>query len=149
MTVGGLVGFNQDGTISNSYATGSVTGTGDNVGGLVGRLFSGTITASYYNRETTGQIDTGKGEGKTTAALLTPTGYMGIYDSWDDDSTDDWDFGTNEQYPVLKIDVNGNGTAGDADDLALQRPARLSVNLTNLDFMAGGEGKDFIITSNA
>ena len=146
--VGGLVGNNQDGTISNSYATGSVTGTGDNVGGLVGNN-EGTITASYYNRETTGQSDTGKGDPKTTAQLLAPTGYMGIYDSWDDDSTDDWDFGTNEQYPVLKIDVNGNGTAGDVDDLALQRPARLSVNLTNLDFMAGGEGKDFIITSNA
>ena len=148
-SVGGLVGNNTSrSTVSNNYATGLVMGTGDNVGGLVGNN-EDTITASYYNRETTGQIDTGKGEGKTTAALLTPTGYMGIYDSWDDDSTDDWDFGTNEQYPVLKIDVNGNGTAGDDADLALQRPPRLSVNLTNLDFMAGGEGKDFIITSNA
>ena len=33
--VGGLVGFSQ-GTISACYATGDVTGTGNNVGGLVG-----------------------------------------------------------------------------------------------------------------
>ena len=146
--VGGLVGYN-DKIVSNSYATGSVRGTGTvHVGGLVGFNDGGTVTASYYNSETTGQSDVDKGESKTTAELLAPTGYTGIYDSWDDDSTDDWDFGTNEEYPVLNIDVNGNGIAGDANDLALQRPARLSVNLTNLDFVAGGEGKDFIITSN-
>ena len=148
--VGGLVGDN-GGTVSNSYATGAVTGNED-VGGLVGSNYitaiRGTITASYYNRQTTGQNDTGKGEPKTTAELLTPTGYTGIYATWDDD-TDYWDFGTNGQYPVLKIDVNGNGTAGDATDLALQRPARLSVNLTRLDFTAMGEDMEFMITSNA
>ena len=143
--VGGLVGQNYQGTVLGSYATGSVTGNED-VGGLVGENFLGTITASYYNSETTGQSDVGKGEGKTTAELLTSTDYTGIYLTWDDDSTDDWDFGTNLQYPVLKIDVNGDGTADD-DDLTLQR-SRLSVDLTNLDFVADGEGKDFIITSN-
>ena len=142
-------------TISNSYATGSVTGSSD-VGGLVG-LNSATITASYYNTETTGQSDTGKGEGKTTADLLTPTGYMGIYETWsdgpdgtagNDDDTDYWDFGTDMQYPVLKIDVNGDGTAGGDDDLALQRPPRLNVNPTRLDFTAMGEGMEFAIISN-
>ena len=39
---------NSSGTITNSYSTGSVTGTGsDNVGGLLGRSESGTITESY------------------------------------------------------------------------------------------------------
>ena len=127
--VGGLVGYNA-GSISGSYATGSVTGERF-VGGLVGRnARSTTITASYYNSQTTGQNDTGKGQGKTTTELLTPTGYMGIYGSWDDgpddttsaDDTDYWDFGTNGQYPVLKIDVNGDGTSGEPDDLRTQRP---------------------------
>ena len=125
--VGGLVGDN-DGGISGSYATGSVTGS-SRVGGLVG-VNESTITASYYNSQTTGQSDTGKGQGKTTTELLTPTGYMGIYGSWDDgpddttsaDDTDYWDFGTNGQYPVLKIDVNGDGTSGEPDDLRTQRP---------------------------
>ncbi|WP_198164046.1 MBG domain-containing protein, partial [Bradyrhizobium jicamae] len=45
--VGGLVGFN-DGTITRSYATGAVSGTGNNVGGLVGISTStGNITQSY------------------------------------------------------------------------------------------------------
>ena len=44
--VGGLVGFNRDGTVSNSYATGSVTGNGY-VGGLVGRNEEGTVSNNY------------------------------------------------------------------------------------------------------
>ena len=127
--IGGLVGFNDRGTVSNSYATGAVT-SDSGIGGLVGFNNRGTVTTSYYNAQTTGQSDTGKGEPKTTAALLTPTGYTGIYGSWDDgpddtssaDDTDYWDFGTNGQYPVLKLDVDGNGTVGDADDLRAQRP---------------------------
>ena len=129
--LGGLMGRNYQGTVSNSYATGSVTGN-DDLGGLVGFSSTGTVTASYYNTETTGQNDIGKGEGKTTTDLLTPTGYTGIYQTWNND-TDYWDFGTNDQYPVLKLDVDGNGTVGDATDLRLQRP-RLSVVSSSLDF---------------
>ena len=50
------------------------------------------------------------------------------------DDTDYWDFGTNMQYPVLKIDVNGNGTAGDVTDLRAQRAPKLSVVSSSLDF---------------
>ena len=56
---------------------------------------------------------------------MAPTDYTGIYATWDDD-TDYWDFGTNGQYPVLKIDVNGNGTAGEVADLRAQRPLRFT-----------------------
>ena len=80
--VGGLVGI-AGGTVSNSYATGMVTGEID-TGGLVGINSGGTVTASYYNTETTGQNDIGQGVGKTTAELLTPTGYTGIYQTWND-----------------------------------------------------------------
>ena len=56
--VGGLVGSNYDGTVSNSYATGSVTGTGTGsssiyVGGLVGSNY-GTISNSYATGSVTG-----------------------------------------------------------------------------------------------
>ncbi|MGN7760872.1 S-layer homology domain-containing protein [Paenibacillus sp. 22594] len=44
--VGGLVGFNDSGTISNSYTAGSVSGF-STVGGLVGYNGSGTISNSY------------------------------------------------------------------------------------------------------
>ena len=132
--VGGLVGLNYQGTVSDSYVRGSVMGRRERVGGLVGEN-NGTITASYYNTETTGQSDTSKGEGKTTAELLTPTGYVGIYQTWNDgpdgvasngDDTDYWDFGTNGQHPVLKLDVDGNGTVGEVADLLAQRPLRFT-----------------------
>ena len=45
--VGGLVGINDYSTITNSYATGTVSGTGGNVGGLVGYGNYGSITNSH------------------------------------------------------------------------------------------------------
>ena len=106
--VGGLLGDSSSDTISASYATGSVTGAGDDVGGLVGDNFNATITASYWDTQTTGQSSSDGGDGKTTAELQSPTGYTGIFATWDmdldaDGSNDDpWDFGTSTQYPVLK-----------------------------------------------
>ncbi len=47
--VGGLVGYNTGGTVSNSYATGTVTGSGNEVGGLVGSNYGGTVSNSYAN----------------------------------------------------------------------------------------------------
>ena len=52
--VGGLVGTNfVPGSITNSYATGSVSGTNSEVGGLVG-VHSGSITQSYAASTVTG-----------------------------------------------------------------------------------------------
>ena len=52
-TVGGLVG-NNTGTITNSYATVSVSGPLSNIGGLVGINNTGTITNSYATGTVTG-----------------------------------------------------------------------------------------------
>ena len=41
--VGGLVGLGSGGTITNSYATGAITGTGNSAGGLVGEMDSGEV----------------------------------------------------------------------------------------------------------
>ena len=57
MGAGGLVGNNAGGTISNSFASGSVTGSGAYIGGLVGMNYSGTITNSYASSEVTGNGD--------------------------------------------------------------------------------------------
>ena len=48
--------------------------------------------------------------GKTTAELQAPTDATGIYASW---NASWWDFGTSEQYPVLKVE---------GLDVAAQRP---------------------------
>ena len=46
--VGALLGENSGGTVANSYATGNVTGTGQETGGLVGRnVNNGSIANSY------------------------------------------------------------------------------------------------------
>jgi len=107
---GGLAGENQ-GTINASYATGSVTGA-TNAGGLVGynnptanlrnHTYAGTVTASYFKTRTTGD------GGETTSRLQSPTGYTGIYATWNlnldgvNGNDDPWDFGNASQYPVLK-----------------------------------------------
>ena len=102
--VGGLVGSNS-GDITNSYATGVVTGN-SNVGGLVGWSFRGSVTNSYWNTQTSGLATSAGGDGvtsATTAQLQSPTApgmtTTEVYYGW---SSDDWDFGTSSQYPILK-----------------------------------------------
>ena len=51
--VAGLVGMMIEGSITNSYATGSVKGDAD-VGGLAGYLYNGSITNSYATGSVTG-----------------------------------------------------------------------------------------------
>ena len=98
-TVGGLVGRNDEGNITNSYATGSVTGRSSEGGGLVGLNDRGTITNSYWDINTSGQDTSDGGTDKTTMELQEPTMATGIYRSW---GSDNWDFGTGIQYPILK-----------------------------------------------
>ena len=116
--VGGLVGSNGK-TITASYATGTVTGE-SNVGGLVGRntrSFSstGAVTASYWDTTTSRRTTSAGGQGRTTAQLQAPMDYTGIYAQWnvdlDGDSTNDdpWDFGMDDEYPVLAVNFDGTG----------------------------------------
>ena len=122
--VGGLAGESHNGAVVASYAVGAVSG-GVETGGLIGAR-SETIreSVSFWDTLTTGQETSASGEGKTTAELQSPIAFTGIYESWktdldrtdvDDDpatGTDDfWDFGTRSEYPALKFDFDGDGTA--------------------------------------
>ncbi|MDK2867931.1 MAG: hypothetical protein PWP38_2246 [Clostridiales bacterium] len=80
--MGGFVAYN-GGSIINSYATGHVEGLAD-TGGFAGINSGGTITQCYYNRITTGKSDTGKGEAKETEAMIEQSTYA----SWS--FTDIW-----------------------------------------------------------
>ena len=151
--IGGLVGLNLTRGSSNgniitaSYAaTGEVMGNG-NIGGLVGQdstslNANSSINHSYWNTETSGQATSDGGTGKTTVELVTPTGYAGIYFNWnldlDDDSANDdpWDFGTASEYPVLRVDFDGDGDV-DADDIDPQRLVTLPPAATT-DFNGDG-----------
>ena len=129
--VGGLLGFNLGkSVVIGSYAVGRVSG-GDGIGGFLGWDYvSLQTTDSYWDIETSGQsrgVGTGPAsgaEGKTTSELQTPTTYTGLYLHWDTDiddadgdghettGTDDpWDFGSNDQYPALRADFDGDGEA--------------------------------------
>ncbi len=56
--VGGLIGFNTNSTVTNSYITGNINGD-NNVGGLVGLNDFSTITNSYSTANITGNIRVG------------------------------------------------------------------------------------------
>ena len=115
--VGGMVGeLTAPSAITASYSAGSVAVSNPSraaVGGLVGRLENANATAagSYWDTKTSGiadDADKDPPEGKSTENLQAPTGYRGIYQSWDDhdrngDGSPDapWDFGDRCQYPVL------------------------------------------------
>ena len=137
--VGGLVGDNSmpwvdrwdeggSGTVIASYAAGFVDGE-SSVGGLAGRN-PGRLILSFWDTDVSGQPN-GAGDsnvpansGKTTAELQSPDGFNGVFRVWnidldnaDGDYTletgagDFWDFGTSQDYPALKADVDGDGVA--------------------------------------
>ena len=104
--VGGLVGENNSGTITNSYAAGPVSGSGNGVGGIVGNnTSSGTTTKSYFDSDVSGRSG---GIGRTTAQLQTPISNTDPFAAWD---TGVWDFGTGSQYPALKVAFDDDDTA--------------------------------------
>ena len=107
--IGGLVGYNL-GFIKNSYAIGELIGRSSTRGSLVGISNGGTSVASYWNSDT---IPSGgnHGIGQTTEQLQSATPTMpanSIYKDWD---TADWDFGTSEQYPIIKYTPGPDGDA--------------------------------------
>ena len=117
-SAGGLVGMGWYGSVAASYATGGVSGPGRNVGGLTGNgPDDNEVTASYWDTESSGVSSGGAGSGRTTSALQEPMGYTGLYASWavdvdgDGEADRPWDFGTSTDYPVLSLDVNGDGVA--------------------------------------
>ena len=126
--IGGLFGGNVIGNITNSYAIGSVTGNYP-VGGFIGDNWAGgNNTNSYWDKTTSGISNSDGGIGKTTTELQSPTGATGIYSSW---STNDWDFGTIQQYPALKY---SDGTLIPNQRLTLKEIASLtSCGTTDID----------------
>ncbi|MCL2846012.1 MAG: hypothetical protein FWE23_11300, partial [Chitinivibrionia bacterium] len=68
-TSGGVVGRNF-GTVENGYSDGLVIGSPSNIGGLVGTNSGGTITNSFFDSQRSGQSDNdGRGIPRTTAQM--------------------------------------------------------------------------------
>ncbi len=119
--VGGLVGLSSGNSrIVNSYVNSKSIRSGDNHGsGLVDvKTGSLEVKASYWDTDTSGIMTSAGGEGKTTEQLQGPMAATGIYRGWNDDDNDNWDFGTSQQYPVLKYvrgDDENNPTCRERD----------------------------------
>ncbi|CAO3429269.1 MBG domain-containing protein [Azospirillum doebereinerae] len=81
---GGLVGRQRVGSITDSYATGAVTGTSDYVGGLIGDSSgNASLTNVYASGKVTGTTNVGGlSGGKIVAGTVTTTGAY-----WDTGST--------------------------------------------------------------
>ena len=71
--VGGLVGFNDGGSVETSYATGNVLGVSF-IGGLVGGSLGGSVTDSYWDVDTSGLSSSSGGAGLTTGQLQSDFG---------------------------------------------------------------------------
>ncbi len=127
--VGGLLAVLWTGnnpSVTNNYSTVRVTAdsSNNNIGGLIGNRHESNppVTDSYWDINTSNQTASpGGGTAQTTVGLQTPTNdnaATGIYANW---STDDWDFGTTEQYPALLYNEIAGVDACD-DDAATPLP---------------------------
>ncbi len=116
--MGGVVGENNGGTISNIYSIANVledpADTPNKGGALVGLNDNGTISDSYWNASLTPLSATDDNEGTLTDTVGLSTTDMKCpqspsdsscdiataYQNW---SEDNWDFGTSTEYPALNI----------------------------------------------
>ena len=124
-SVGGLVGFHA-GNIRNSYAASNVTVSGfivGNTGGLVGGGSTNPMR-SYWKMDADNPIGSANSiatnlnyKGFTSDNLKAPVAAGTIDgDAYYDWNTDQWDFGTFEEYPVLKYHDNSCATATPSPD---------------------------------
>ncbi len=130
--IGGVVGHNYDilnvsvceNVARRTYAIGLVTGSTPFYGGIAMVSATDQCPDTYWDTEATGTDWSACGTGYTTAELQAPTSDTGIYANW---PAAIWDFRTATQYPALKADWDGDGTAtwqefgdqhgGDDDDV--------------------------------
>lgn len=101
-SLGGLVGANNGGTVTRSYATGGASFSGPNapaLGGLVGSN-SGSVSASFWNTETSGLATSSGGTGLTTAELQDTVGFFDLASAqgWNFNTT--WAPGTGSTNPL-------------------------------------------------
>lgn len=126
---GGLIGQGPNSVIASSYALSGDLTSLPTAGGLVYSGRDSSVHHSYWDRTTSGVFISSYGTPQSTTQLRMPTDYQGIYASWraaGEIATDInslwcdsnrngridlaeqrednriWDFGTNEDYPVIR-----------------------------------------------
>ena len=154
--IGGLAGA-ASGDLTKSYSIGQVDGN-SNVGGILGSNSRAVLMDNYWDTETSGQLNgigtvfRGSGEGvtsKTSAQLRAPTApgqtTGDIYYNW---STDDWDFGTSDEYPAVKVNGGGCRSLSDTNSQTLICGALLSGQRTSEQVYTIGETATVSLDAN-
>ena len=101
---GGLVGRNNSSsTVSNSYSTGSVSGS-SNVGGLVG-MNDNTVTNSFWDTQTSNQSSSAGGTGKITDDMKTESTFTDAGWDFEIETTN----GTNDYWDIDGTNSINNG----------------------------------------
>jgi len=120
----GLVGLSSGGTVTNSFATGRITGP--DAGGLVGRQSSGSATASFWDTQTSGTSISFAGVGKTTEEMRNPSTFSGwsIASGWDATATWGICSSVNSGYPFLTSFYTENPCTSEPSAVGSSTPAR-------------------------
>ena len=138
--VAGLAGRLQGGALTNSYSTGTVTGSGFYVGGLIGYLYDATVTSSVWDTETSGQTYSSDVVAKTTAQMKHRATFTDV--GWDFRGENDniWNIGNarNNGYPYLNYQYPADPVIGSAT------VSTTIVSVGSVSAILGGE-----ITDNA
>lgn len=146
--VGGITGYIATSTIQKCYSTGSIIGIGYGEEGLVGYNDSGTVSNSFWDTETSGQTTSQGGTGKTTIEMQTESTYTSV--GWDFTSVWGIDGSNNGGYPYLGwqdytdfpggqgTDVGGGTTVNPSDDLNLAEDQTIP-EIPNEGFTTGYE----------
>ena len=77
--VGGILGYNSAGTLTNSYSTAAQTSGNVMVGGLVGYNNNGTVKTCYVSSKVTGSSQVGVAFGNTVGANVSGIIFDGTY----------------------------------------------------------------------
>ena len=105
-SVGGLVGESYLGLVTHCYSTGAVISTGTYIGGLVGTN-SGTAIGCFWDTQTSGRTASAGGTGLTTAQMQDIQTYLDA--GWDfvdevgNGTSQVWQMPSQGGYPVLAI----------------------------------------------
>ncbi|HYJ11256.1 MAG TPA: hypothetical protein VEX18_19675, partial [Polyangiaceae bacterium] len=154
-------------TITNSYVSGAVVGTGAAGGAMLG-FGPATFVSSFYATDTTGFTKTKTAGGGATGVTLAnlkcsdapsdPDCLPGLFAGWQTSLNSDgqpaWDFGSNQQVPALRIqgivyrDSDGDGLLDAEDEFPSAWAASLdSDNDGAVDFWREGCEEQCIATS--
>jgi len=112
---GGLVGWNAGGTVHNSYATGSVSGSSASnyVGGLVGFNYGGTVHNSYATGSVSGNSSVGGLVGYNNSSGTVQNSYAtgSVSGSWNVGGLVGANYGTvHNSYATGNVNGSGSGS---------------------------------------